>query len=152
MSRAAPAAGLLVPVIAVLLVGGILFVPISPIITGTFTIQTTGGFQPRVEIGIVTAEYSRVPVVQAFGIPAEGEITLPVRPSEAGTYTFKLDVSYGNRFLLTQNFQQVGDGTYGFKIAFRSQQEYTGVPYLITITVSGPPITQPVSVTLQVFP
>jgi hypothetical protein len=142
---------ILIPIVVVLLVGAIFFLPLSPVISGGFSIKSTS-FGPQTQVGItlVPASYTRDTVFNSY--PAgSGSIFLPVRPSELGNYKVTIQVSYGGASFLTQDFDKIGDGTYGFKVRYIWQQESANVPYIITITVSGEGV-QTVSTSFQVYP
>jgi len=148
---AAAGASMFVPVIVVLVVGALLFLPLSPTISGSLTIQTSHvGFESRVQVGITTASYSRETLLRSYSA-GTGRIELPIRPSQTGAYTLTIMVSYGNSAPLNTTFTQIGDGTYGFKIRYILQSESANTPYLITILVSGENI-QTVSISYMVYP
>jgi hypothetical protein len=151
MPKAAPVAAssiILVPVLIVLLVGTVLFVPLSPSISATFTIKTVPG---RVEISIVTASYSRETLIKGFSAGATGSILLSVRPAQLGAYQLSIQVTYGTGNPLLATFEKIGDGSYGFKVLYAWQQESAGIPYSLTVSVSGQNI-QTASFTFEVYP
>ena len=142
--------GAIFPILIVILVGTLLFLPLSPSITGTFTLQTTQGYPNKVDIKIVSASYSKETLIRSYAA-RNGTLSLPVRPSEAGAYTMTITVTYGDTTIMQGTFDHVGDGTYSFTILYAWRQETAGVPYVITISVSGTGIATAEN-SFQVFP
>jgi len=141
----------MIPIVVVLLVGSFFFLPVSPTISGSLTIATTAiGLQNQVKLELSSVSYSRDTIFRSISTGA-GSIELPVRPSVAGSYTMAIQVSYGTASPLVHTFDQVGDGTYGFKIRYIFQQEAASTPYSITISISGQAIEN-VSTTFMVYP
>lgn len=142
---------ILIPIIVVLLVGSFFFLPLSPTISGSLTIETTQGYpQNHVKLTIASVSYSRDTLFRSISVGA-GSIELPIRPLVVGSYTLTIQVSYGTASPLVQTFDFVGDGTYGFKIRYILQQETASTPYSITIFISGQAI-ETVSTTFMVYP
>ena len=148
--RMAAGIGAIFPIIIVVIFGTLLFLPLSPSITGTFTIQTTQGYPNKVDIRIVTASYSKQTLIRSYAA-RDGSLTLPVRPSETGAYTMTITVTYGDTTNMQKEFPSVGDGTYSFEFLYTWRQETSSVPYVVTISVSGTGIATVVN-SFQVFP
>ncbi len=142
---------ILIPIFVVLLVGSFLFLPLSPTISGSLTIETTQGYpQNHVKLTIASVSYSRDTLFRSITVGA-GSIELPIRPFSAGAYSLTIQVSYGDGPALVQTFVILGDGTYGFRIRYVYQPESANVAYSITVFVSGQDI-QTVSTTFLVYP
>lgn len=146
-----PVGVILIPIFVVLLVGSFLFLPLSPTISGSLTIVTTQGYPQNHLMLTASVSYSRDTLFRSIPVGLAGSIELPIRPSVVGSYTLTIQVSYGTSAPLEQVFDQVGDGTYGFKIRYVLQQEAASTPYSITISVSGQAI-QTASTTFMVYP
>lgn len=143
---------IIIPIVTILSVGSVLFLPVSPSISGTFSIQTIPSptsLKSRVEIKVVTASYSREPYIRGY-FGGSGSLTLPIRPTQVGTYEMVLEVAYGKETVV-RSFEKVGDGLYGFKILYAWKQESATTPYVVTIHVSGPTIESS-SVSFMVSP
>jgi hypothetical protein len=142
-----------------IIVGGILFLPISPKITGTFTIQTTTIYgQQNVAISLVTASYSKQTIAYSSFL-GNGNVSLPLRPIQSGSYNLTIEVRYGSSSpqtwsepIASHTFDSIGDGTYGFQVSFLFRQEQPGLVYLITLQVSGTNLLKPVSFSFLTSP
>jgi hypothetical protein len=142
---------ILIPIIVVLLVGSFLFLPLSPTISGSLTIETIQGY-PKNHVKLAASvSYSRDTLFRSIPVGLAGTIELPIRPSVVGSYTLTIRVSYGTGPPLEQVFDQIGDGTYGFKIRYILQQETAITPYSITISISGQDI-ETASTAFMVYP
>lgn len=143
---------IIISILTILSVGSFLFLPVSPSISGTFSIQTIstqGSVRSRVEIKVVTASYSREPYIRGY-FGGSGTLTLPVKPTQPGTYDLTLGVAYSAGPAIEATFHNVGDGIYGFKILYAWKQESAATLYTITIRVSGQNVdSSPVSFTVS---
>lgn len=153
----AAGSGVIVVFFVALLIGGsvLFYFPISPSITGTFTIQTTS----TVQISFFGLSYSKTSLVRGLAA-RNGNLTLTSRPAQLGSYTLTISVTYGSLDdfshglltpLLTTPYLNAGDGSYAFQILFLYRAETSGVPYIISVSVAGP-TTQSVLVSVLVYP
>jgi len=129
-----------VPLLLIVTLLALFLLPVSPFISGTFTIQTTGG---HADIKILGVSYSKQSFLKGLSAP-DGNLILTVKPAAIGTYNLTIEVRYGDPYrlpwpelILSRSFDNIGDGTYGFEALFLYRQESTGIPYIITIRVSG---------------
>lgn len=131
-------------ILLILGVGAVLLVPYSPSISGTFVIQTIPTNPSQLSVFLTSGSYSKQPIIRGYF--ADGSLSLPVTPATSGPYTMMITISYNGNTLASQTYSNVALGTYGFQIGWFSRQETTGVPYVVTVSVSGLGIiTQPVS-------
>jgi hypothetical protein len=124
---------------------GALILPVSPVISGTFSIKRVG--YDALQVENLGSAYSKVPITETYALyETEGSVTLPVRPAKAGTYTLTIEVSYGTfdqfnagtlKPILSRTIEQIAEGTYGFEISFFYVQETPGIPYIVTVRASG---------------
>ncbi len=143
---AGPAYGLL-PIVILIIAVVAIFLPISPTISGGFTVSAQGG---TVQVGFTSLTYTKSNLIT--GLSAQnGVLTITSTPATIGTYTINIYIRYGTISdfgagvlspILSQQISGYGDGTYLFRALFLFRQESTSVPYIVTILVTGPTITQ----------
>ena len=135
---------IILPILVVLIIGAAMFLPISPELSGSFSIKTIGA---SVQIEFGPSSYSKVALIKSYSVyNTKGSLTLPSRPLAQGNYNLTLVVAYGmtDQFqsgqlqpLLTRTFLYAADGTYSFDFLFFYMQETPGVPYIVVVHVSG---------------
>jgi hypothetical protein len=136
-----------VPIIVLLVAGVVLFLPLSPAISGMFSVSTD--WSGRVDVRLVTASYVRVPLIQSYWV-GSGNLTMQLRPVQDGPYRIELEMRYGSTLLLNQTYSRVGDGLYGFKALFLFERANS---YIIRIRVSAPgSIIQPAEINFRIIP
>lgn len=136
-----------VPIIALLVVGVVSFFPLSPSISGMFSISSD--WSGRVDVRLATASYARVPLIQSFWA-GSGNLTMPLRPVQDGPYRIEIEVMYGSTRLLNQTYSRASDGVYGFRVLFLFERANS---YTIRIRVSAPDsIIQPAEIGFRVIP
>jgi predicted phage tail protein len=151
MAKAAAGAAAFVPIFVIIVIGAVLFLPLSPFLSVTFTIQTVQrNYQTTVDIQFTSASHTRVTLTQSYSA-TDGSLTLSNRPAEKGQYSMEILVSYGDVTILHKMFDQIGDGTYTLQVLYTFRQETSGVPYVVTISVSGPTI-QPAMNSQAIYP
>ena len=131
-------AATIVPIVLILIGGGMLFLPLSPKISGTFTIQSQIIYAApvKVTLTLVMASYSKQTPAQNLAVGLG--VTLPIRPSQAGNYVLRVAVTYGGAPIASGRFYNIDDGTYGFQFTSGINfSESTNTPYNITIQVTG---------------
>jgi len=137
MAKAAAGAAAFLPILVIMVIGVVLFLPLSPFVSGTFTIQTVQrDYQNTVDIRFASASHTRVTLTQSYWA-TNGSLTLSNRPAEMGQYSMVISVSYGGVTILQKSFDKIGDGTYAFEALYTLRQETNGMPYVVTISVSG---------------
>ena len=140
---------IVVTIIIILAVGAVLIVPYSPSISGTFVIQTNPSNPYQISIFLVSASYAKQPIIRGYF--ANGTLSLPVTPAASGSFTLTITISYQEVTLTSQIYNQQSAGTYGFQIGWFQRQESTGVPYVVTVSVSGSTIG-PQSISFAIYP
>lgn len=122
-------------IVVILGVGVVLLVPYSPSISGTFVIQANANNPSQVTIFLISGSYSKQPIIRGYF--TDGSLSLPVTPATPGSFTMTITISYNGNTLASQTYSNVALGTYGFQIGWFSRQETSGVPYVVTVGVSG---------------
>jgi hypothetical protein len=147
--QAASAGVALVLIVVILGVGAVLLVPYSPSISGTFVIQANPTNPSQLTIFLTSGSYSKQPIIRGYF--ANGTLSLPITPATSGPYTVTITISYNGNTLASRTYLNAALGTYGFQIAWFTRQETTGVPYVITVGVSGLGIMTP-PVSFAIYP
>jgi len=145
----------ILPIAIIILVGLALFLPISPFLSGSFSITVMSG---SVQISFITSSYSKVPLVRSYSVfNTPGNLSLPVQPIGQARFTLTIEIRYGSveQFqsgqlapILTKVLSGAVEGTYGFEALMFYMQETPSVPYIVTIHVSGLGIADTVKSTL----
>lgn len=89
----------IVPITMLLMAGAFLFLPLSPVISGMFSVSTD--WSGRVDVRLGTAPYAQVPLMQSYCV-GSGNLTMQLRPVQDGPYRIEIDVRYGSAALLNQ--------------------------------------------------
>jgi hypothetical protein len=133
--------------IVILVAGVVLLLPLSPIISGSFSISTAFD---RMDVRLTTVSYTRVPLMQSYSA-GSGNLSLPVRPIQSGPYTIEIAVRYGSTLLLNRTYTRGGEGVYSFKVLFLFERGSDS--YNINIRVSVPYSSMPpVEIGYRIFP
>jgi hypothetical protein len=136
-----------VPIIVLLVAGVVVFFPLSPAISGVFSVSTD--WSGRVDVRLATASYVRVPLMQSYWV-GSGNLTMQLRPVQDGPYRIEIEVRYGSTLLLNQTYSRASDGLYGFRALFLFERASS---YIIRIRVSAPgSIMQPVEISFRIIP
>jgi len=134
-------------IIVILVAGAAFLLPLSPTISGSFSISTAFD---RIDVRLTTISYTRAPLMQSYSA-GSGNLSLPVRPSQNGPYTIEIAVKYGSTLLLNRTYTRGGEGIYGFKVLFLFERGSDS--YNINIRVSVPYSSmQPVEISYRIFP
>jgi hypothetical protein len=138
----------IVPITVIFMVGVALLLPLSPTISGTFSIETV---LDRVGVRLATISYGRVSLMQSYWA-GNGNLSLPIRPIQNGPYTIEIAVRYGTTLLLNRTYTRGGEGIYGFKVLFLFERGSTD-SYNINIRISVPYSSiPPVEIGYKIFP
>ena len=152
MDRAAASA-----VIVAIVVGFLLFAPVSPTIFLTFTISTKPSntyLRPyNATINFISGSYQRVALIRSFAV-GNDNISLVVSGPITGQYNLTMDVRYGSFFvspIATRLFQGVGDGLYEFRITLYYNWETANLPYVVGAHLRGQTI-YPIDLYFLIYP
>jgi len=133
-----------VSIVVLLMVGIVLFLPVSPSISGMFSVSTD--WSGRVDVRLVTASHARMPLIQSYWV-GSGNLTMLLRPVQDGPY--RIEVRYGSTLLLNQTYSRGSDGVYGFKVLFLFERANS---YIIKIKVSAPgSVIQPAEISFRII-
>lgn len=135
-----------VPIIVLLVAGAVVFFPLSPAISGMFSVSTD--WSGRLDVRLGAASYARVPLIQSYWA-GSGNLTMQLRPVQDGPYRIEMEVRYGSTLLLNQTYSRVGDGVYGFKVLFLFERANS---YIIKIRVIAPgSVIQPAEISFRII-
>jgi hypothetical protein len=133
----APAASLSAVVLLAVIVGvAIFYLPLSPMLSITFTIGHTPNYPSQPALTLVTWSYSKISLA-AGASATKGEIRMSFATNVTQTpYTVGITITYGGKDISVPSyFSPYGEGTYQAQVVYWPMTEEKTIPYVITLTL-----------------